>query len=105
MAAYEQLAGRLSAVDADCYVQDDAGDPPAPGRELAHQQLCAYAQGNAFVHDLPPTAQSGVCPEAEPELRRVRAPPLAPPQSLVIFRAISPFIVYFAVVVGHSISV
>ena len=59
------------------------------------EQLCAYAQGNAFVHDLPPTAQSGVCPEAEPELRRVR----------LIFRAISPFIVYFAVVVGHSISV
>ena len=85
MAAYEQLAGRLSAVDADCYVQDDAGDAPAPGRELAHQQLCAYAQGNAFVHDLPPTAQSGVCPEAEPELRRVRAPPLAPPRASSFF--------------------
>ena len=103
MAAYEALAGRLSAVDPDCYSPDE--DDPAPARELDVQQLCAYAQGNAFVHDLPPTAQSGVCPEAEPELRRVRAPPLAPPPSLVIFRAISPFIVYFAVVVGHSISV
>ena len=43
------------------------------------EQLCAYAQGNAFVHDLPPTAQSGVCPEAEPELRRVRASPFFAP--------------------------
>ena len=72
MAAYEQLQGRLTAVDMDAYLAED--EPAAPlARELKPNQLCAFAQGNSFVHDLPaPQKTSSAKSAAGRELRQVR---------------------------------
>eukprot|EP01043_Picozoa_sp_COSAG02_P089678 COSAG02_NODE_26626_length_626_cov_2552.873346_2_plen_109_part_00 len=76
MANYEQLGGRLSAVDVDAYLAEE--EPAAPlCRELKPDQLCAFSSGNAFVHDLPASAKKPVGDgkgkgAASRELRQVR---------------------------------
>ena len=81
MANYESLRGRLTAVDQDAYLAEET--PAAPlNRDLSANQLCAYAQGNSFVHDLPsPAAKSTAKTAAGRELRQARAPPRHTPLS------------------------
>jgi hypothetical protein len=56
-ANYGHLQGRLTAVDVDAYLAED--EPAAPlARKLNPNQLCVFAQGNSFVHDLPTPKQT-----------------------------------------------
>lgn len=74
MANYEQLQGRLTAVDVDAYLAEE--EPAAPlARELKPHQLCAFAQGNSFVHDLPAARKASPAKgAASRELRQVCPP-------------------------------